>query len=360
MRPNGLILAALRDPASLPDWNLHEWDLLLRQLRHANLTASLHAQLLALGLLSRIPAQPRRHLDWSAKLASRHTQSVLWEVEFIRQAMSEAGVPLILLKGAAYVMAALPHSRGRIFSDIDIIVPKENLDLVESTLMLYGWNATHHDGYDQRYYRTWMHELPPMQHLTRATAIDVHHAILPVTARLHPDSTKLLAAAVPANGDLTTLVFAPIDMVLHSAVHLFHDGEYDQGLRDLVDIHSLLVHFSAEPGFWTSLTTRAQELELVRPLFYALRYAARLLHTPIPLQVMQAADSGRPNSVLLALMDSLFERALMPKHASCNDRYTGVARFALYLRANWLRMPLLLLTRHLLHKAILSPRKKEE
>jgi hypothetical protein len=28
----------------------------------------------------------------------------------------------------------------------------------------------------------------------------------------------------------------------------------------------------------------------------------------------------------------------------------------LYVRGNWLRMPPLLLTRHLLHKALLSPR----
>jgi hypothetical protein len=33
--------------------------------------------------------------------------------------------------------------------------------------MLAGWAATHHDAYDQRYYRQWMHELPPMQPYAR-------------------------------------------------------------------------------------------------------------------------------------------------------------------------------------------------
>jgi hypothetical protein len=151
-------------------------------------------------------------------------------------------------------------------------------------------------------------------------------------------------------------VFAPADLVLHSAVHLFYDGELDHGARDLVDIHRLLLHFGATPSFWDQLPARARELELTRPLFYALRYAARLLHTPIPEQTMAAVQPFRPNRLLLALMDQLFGRALLPTHPSCADRLTGSARFLLYIRANWLRMPPLLLARHLFHKAFISPK----
>jgi hypothetical protein len=149
-------------------------------------------------------------------------------------------------------------------------------------------------------------------------------------------------------------------MVLHSAVHLFHDGEYDHGLRDLFDIHRLLLHFGAQPGFWSGLPARAKELELSRPLFYALRYCKLLLHTAIPDSVIQQAEAGHPGNARLVLMDFLFLRALLPKHPSCDDSYTATARFMLYLRANWLRMPPLLLARHLFHKAFLSPKLQEE
>jgi hypothetical protein len=50
----------------------------------------------------------------------------------------------------------------------------------------------------------------------------------------------------------------------------------------------------------------------------------------------------------------LFARALLPLHASCADAASGAARFAWYVRGNWLRMPPLLLARHLIHKAFLS------
>jgi len=102
---------------------------------------------------------------------------------------------------------------------------------VEAALMLQGWATTHHNSYDQRYYRRWMHELPPLRHVTRATVLDVHHAILPETARLKPDSAKLLAASVPAQSDARFRVLAPADMVLHSATHLLHDEELRHGLR---------------------------------------------------------------------------------------------------------------------------------
>ena len=53
-----------------------------------------------------------------------------------------------------------------------------------------------------------------------------------------------------------------------------------------------------------------------------------------------------------------FLRALLPMHSSCAGRFDGAARFALYIRGNWLRMPPLLLARHLFHKAFISPPKK--
>jgi hypothetical protein len=341
-------------------WSLKQWDLMLRQAVSANLTASVWSQLDGAGLLDVVPAAARRHLDWAHCLALRHGRAVRWEVRQIAEALAPLGLPLLLLKGAAYVMAGLEAGQGRLFSDIDILVPKERINEVESRLLLKGWMSGHHDPYDQRYYREWMHELPPMEHVKRETMIDVHHAILPPTARAHPDSRLLRAAAVAAAGQDCALVLqtlAPVDMVLHSATHLFFDGEFDHGLRDIVDLDRLLRRFGADESFWLALTPRALELGLQRPLFYALRYASWLLDSPVPAAVMAAAaQAGSPNPGLLALMDGLFGRALLPGHPSCGDGASAFARFSLYVRGNWLRMPPLMLARHLFHKAFISPK----
>ncbi len=350
-----LLPAALRDPPALASLDEVGWDLLLRQAGAANLLAALYYLLEERSLLERIPAPAREQLDWARMLAQRHRQGVRAEIRLIRQALAGLHVPLILLKGAAYAAAGLPPSRGRLFSDIDILVPEDRLAEAEAALMLAGWAGTHHDAYDQRYYREWMHELPPMLHVRRESMLDVHHAILPKTAAMRPDPALLRAASVPLDGDPQLRTLAPADMVLHSAVHLFSDGEFNNGLRDLLDIHRLLTHFGTDRRFWAGLAPRANALQLERPLFYALRYSAMLLGTTVPDDV-RAAVPG-PSAPLLALMDSLFRRALLPEHASCGDAFSGTARFLLYLRGNWLRMPPLLLARHLFHKAFLSPRK---
>ena len=355
-----LLIAVLRAPQRMAQLSLPEWDLLLRQALAANLTATLHGLAVQAGVLAQVPPAPARHLAWAATLLRRHAQGVQWEVNRIATVLAPLGVPLLLLKGAAYVMAGLPAARGRLFSDVDILVPRGDIDRVEAGLMLAGWFSQHHDAYDQRYYRVWMHEIPPMQHMHRASTIDVHHAILPLTAAARPDSALLRGAAVPlaAPGVPGSVrVLAPADMVIHSATHLFWDGEFGKGLRDLFDLHRLLVDFGARQGFWEQLPARAVQLELARPLFYALRYAARVLHTPVPDAVLAALAPAAPNKVLLALMDALFARALMPLHASCDGALSAPARWLLYVRGNWLRMPPLLLARHLFHKAFISPPK---
>lgn len=355
-----LLLRVLRDPQQAAGLGLAGWDLLLRQALGADMDATLLVLLEDAGLLDAVPAAPRAHLEWARVVIERHAQAVRYEVLEISRALRELGLPLILLKGAAYAMAGLEAGRGRTFSDIDILVPKERIPEVEAALMLHGWASSKHDAYDQRYYREWMHELPPMEHVRRGNVIDVHHAILPQTAPRWPDPLKLRAAAVALPdgqaGPCSLHMLAPHDMVLHSAVHLFWDGEFNHGLRDLFDIRRLLLQFGPAPGFWDGLVARARELELERPLFYALRYVTRLLNVPVPAAVLSEANADRPNVLLLALMDRLFLRALMPAHPSCADPLTDLAHGLLYLRGNWLRMPPLLLSRHLFHKAFLSPR----
>jgi hypothetical protein len=351
-----LVIQAFRAPQQMAAFTLAEWELLLRQAARANLTAALYYLAAELGLLERLPPRAREHLEWAHAHSERHAQGVRAEVRDIRAALAALDIPLIFLKGAAYAVRGLPTARGRLFSDIDILVPKARLNEVEAALLMHGWASSHNDAYDQRYYREWMHELPPMQHVRRLSMIDVHHAILPETARVRPEPALLRDAALPLAGYPGCLVLAPADMVLHSAVHLFYDGEFDHGLRDLIDIHRLLGEFGAGAGFWEALPRRAAELQLGRPLFYALRYAVRLLGTPVPPATLAASAAARPNRALLAMMDALFERALMPPHASCDNAATPAARFALYLRGNWLRMPPMLLARHLFHKAFISPK----
>lgn len=328
-----------------------EWELLLRQARHANLLGRLAYLLQANGQLDAVPANIWPHFQSAQIWAVAQMRAVRWEAREIHKALAGLLCPVVLLKGAAYVLAELPAAQGRLFSDIDILVPRESIDSVETFLKMAGWEGGEQDAQEQRYYRQWMHEIPPMFNAARGTVIDVHHNILPLTSRIKVDAEKLLADIVPLEAWPGMFRLSDADLVLHSACHLFLDGEFDKGLRDLVDLDALLRHFGRDPSYWAQLVVRARTLGLAPILFYALRYTARLLSTPVPAScIADLADVG-PGPVKVALMDAIFERALRPDHPSCADSWTRFARSFLYLRAHWMRMPAHLLLPHLFTKA---------
>ncbi|HZP22015.1 MAG TPA: nucleotidyltransferase family protein, partial [Terriglobales bacterium] len=339
------VISALREPQALVAWTDPQWEMLVRQARSADLLGRIAALLDERALLDRVPAAPRAHLHAARRLALAQADEVRREVALIANALERTGTDIILLKGAAYLLAELPAAQGRVFSDVDILVPREALPPVEAALMRHGWATSHHEPYDQHYYREWMHELPPLRHVARGTVVDVHHSIAPPTGRFRPDSAKLLGAAVALAGDPSLKVLAPLDMVLHSAAHLFLNEDLTHGLRDLADIDALLRHFGAGADFWHRLQARARELDLERPLFYAARYANRIFETPAPAHLINRHSS----------LDPLYLRALQPHHPGATDRFAPLARGLLYVRGHWLRLPPALLVYHLTVKALRRP-----
>lgn len=346
-----LLLSLLDDTANPKQFEEVDWELLIRQCRSSLLMGSVAHLLLDHSSSVEIPERVKAHFQAALIFWGRQKVEVDWQVKELAKILLKQDQPLVLLKGAAYMISGMELSVGRSFNDIDCLVPHSELDRVADTLSWKGWYTGNMSIYDNYYYRRWMHELPPMKNLRNGATLDIHHAILPLTAKYHPDTAKLFER-LRATSIQNVFMLAPEDMVIHSATHLFHEGEFDHGLRDLVDIKALLGYFSEnEPGFWDRLVSRAIELELIRPLYYGLHYAQEILAAEIPETVMQDAQKGAPNPIMGKVMDWLFLRALRPDHPSCDLPGTGIARWLLYVRSHYLRMPFYLLIPHLVRKA---------
>lgn len=356
MSSQDILISALLRPDSVDSLDEADWDLLIRQGRRANLLGRLAHSLRNRGRLEQLPAAPRHHLQSALLMVERQHQAMRWEVECILAAMEGRVEPVILLKGAAYIMAGLPAAQGRTFSDVDVLVPRALLAQTESQLMIHGWQGSHHDPYQQRYYRLWSHEIPPMRHVRRGATIDVHHGILPETSRTRCNNAAFMASPLPVEGMPGLYVLKPQDMLLHSATHLFHEGELGNGLRDLFDLDSLFRHFGQASGFWASLADRAQATGLGRPLYYAVRYTRNILGTPMPESFVESVARFAPPALVQAVQDACYLRALRPHHASCWSVGADLASRALYIRSHWLRMPLPMLAGHLIHQALARPK----
>ena len=341
----------LRAPASSEDFSVSDWERVLVAARKGQLLSRLAWIAIDRGLLEQLPPKVRFHFHSALRVAETQSISVHWEVHQIRRVLAAQGIPFVLLKGAAYVAGGLAARHGRLMSDVDILVRQSQLLDTEKALCSHGWFPTKLDAYDQRYYRQWMHELPPLQHLDRGTSLDVHHTILPPTALLKPDVDRLWQDAQPVAGRPGVFVLSPADMVLHSATHLFHEGELEHGLRDLVDMDALLGEFSSNPDFYRSLCDRAEALDLTRPLHYALRYCQAYLQTAVPGDVLDRMQHHASRSrAVRSLMDAIVTRSINTILDQHQGIATQTAAFAMYVRSHYLRMPLRLLVPHLLRK----------
>ncbi len=344
-----LLLSVLRNASLAEALNEQQWDDLIRQARRTNLLARLAHHLAETQAFSAIPEQIKAHLTSARQMAMRQDRAMRYEIDCIRLALRRLPRPIILLKGSAYLAAGTKNAQGRTFGDVDILVPKSQITATEQELTMHGWQSSVDNDYDQRYYRTWMHEIPPMEHKLRHTIIDVHHALLPPTARISIDMQPFFSGAIPL-GDSGLHVLNPCDMVLHSSAHLFHEGEFNNALRDLMDLHLLFNQFGELENFWKDLVNRAHLTRLSRPLYYAVRYAQHFLGTKIPEETISALAPNGPQGVTGQLMDYCFREAFRPLE-NRQDRHMAFARFLLYLRSHWLRMPLTLLLKHLGRKA---------
>jgi hypothetical protein len=287
-----------------------------------------------------LPVRVEAVFEAARRDAAYARTQALWEAEMARRALVPLGVPVILLKGTAFHAANLEACIGRGVGDLDILVPRASLDAVESALLGAGWERMKEaDGYDDVYYRRWMHELPPLIHRTRDRMIDVHHTILPLTARPTPDAGALLADSVALENGLRIL--SPADIVVHAAAHLLADGDLAGGLRNLWDVDRLLREFAAaDPDFWAKLDARARLHQLERSVGRTLRLSRRLYGTPL-----EKCDSHS-----FSLSDRLFEARLLARNGWGQEK-RKLLRFAFYVRSHWLRMPPLMLARHLWTKA---------
>lgn len=264
-----------------------------------------------------------------------------FEMERIDRALIGSTISPILLKGAAYVARGLTASNGRRVSDIDILVPERQLDETETLILAAGWQyeSQTDNEYDMAYYKEYMHELPPFRHAQRRSVLDIHHRLLPRTAKYTLDMEKLIQASMPLeNTRFRTL--APIDLFIHSAVHAFLDGSFDTPARSLLELHHLL----------HDLTEKEQNRILIRS-----KEVGGELAVGTALWMLSTSMGDNSSTVLCKSkhyrkLPRVTCIALTSKLRNVENAYA--AKAYLYLRGHFLRMPVLMLIKHLTVKTL--------
>ena len=130
-----LVAAVLADPARAETLTADQWNALIAAARAEQLIGGVAMRLEGLP----IPSTAARILSDARASAEQGRVVALWEAEAARRALAPLNVPVVLLKGTAFVAAGLDAGRGRVIGDLDILVPRDTLAAVEGALLAAGW-----------------------------------------------------------------------------------------------------------------------------------------------------------------------------------------------------------------------------
>jgi hypothetical protein len=344
--PSHLLLRALADPSTLSSLDNRSWSGVISIARGNQVLGRLAELAAEGGILPQIPDAPRKHLEAARLEATKFHRDLLWELRHVERAFAEFPCRPILLKGSSYLVGRHRARLGRRFGDLDILVPRQHLDTAERALSVHGWVMDRQDRYDSFYYRQWTHQLPPMRHIVRQSSIDLHHSLRPPLGIERVDMAPFFEEARRTETGFD--VPSPACMVVHSAAHLFCNGDFRNALRDLSDIDLLLREFGDDGLWWHNLFDTAGNLHLVKPLALAMVHSHGLLGTPIPpdafVEILRRARRGPRHPI-----DRIFAHAIRPPDGHA-DWVNTMARWALFVRGYIHDMPPHILALHLGHR----------
>ena len=258
------------------------WENLLAEANRQHTTPLWYARLKAYGLLNRLPDDLTAYLS-QLHAANRERNLMLQdELAAILALFNAAGIPVILLKGAATFADALYADEGaRLMGDLDLLVPKAQIRDAERLLMMEGYVD---DPQDRRHLDVWPasarhSHIATLLHLRKKSAVELHHNVAYGQAgRILPVETATTAAVVGTFRDQAAAWLSPDHRLLHNALHAtLPHREFLQGrvrLSDLAEFAALAARYSDDivlERFWTvvrrhGLTTTVGTYALVARL----------------------------------------------------------------------------------------------
>ncbi|WP_448565089.1 nucleotidyltransferase family protein [Thalassotalea ganghwensis] len=351
-----MLLNTYNNIESVKKYSLVQWSQLVHECYGHYFVARLYALLKSKNLANFIPSSLRWHFSSAELYFQAHKKDIFIEMEKIEKALKMANVKPCYLKGTAYLNNDLMVSKGRVFSDIDLYVEKQHIDKVEQILHWHGWKPGKLSDYDQRYYRQWMHEIPPLTHQTRGSTIDLHHNLLPLTARYSFDESDIKNAVNEENKSLS-----PVELTLHCIVHLMMESEFIKGFRDLTDIHLLILEYSdIEEDFLLRLIARSKQVGVEVLVLFTLELLSQHFNLVLTSDVKHQLNGIKINPMKKKFMIAVFSKALLTPIRLDNSLSNLSCHFILYIRGHYLRMPMRLLLPHLLKKALSRSHDDEE
>jgi hypothetical protein len=246
-------------------------------------TPALWCGLRSRGIEKELPAEAQEFLSYL------HAQNVYRNDHLRRQiietawALNAIGVEPLLLKGGAYLLLDLfGDPGGRILSDVDLLVPAEQLQQSWDTLLRLGYAADSEE--IERFTNRNHHHLASLSRPGDHASIEIHHRPLHDRADVFLTAEQIWQRSVPLETAGARLrVPDPTSLVLHNILHSqivdFHHGKGLACLRHLHDLANIQHRFGTLVN-WAEIDSIFACRRKSRLLYDYLHLAHRLLGFP--------------------------------------------------------------------------------
>jgi hypothetical protein len=204
-------------------------------------------------------------------------QQLFHTLEPLLKRFNEAGVPTILLKGAALSRIFYPDPYTRYMSDTDILVPVEHIDNAVGVMQAAGWSTSVSLPLS-RNFRQYSNAC--LFTNDKKEEVDLHWHLFSECAH-YEDDTPFWQRAMPLQlNTQATSTFSATDHMLHTCIHGYRWNPLHP-LRWIADAH-MIAHHSGQSVDWNLMIEQAWEMRLT----LRLRKALELLHNekiiPLP------------------------------------------------------------------------------
>jgi len=278
-----------------------DWRLLVSLARRHGVSPFLWWRLRESQMVSEVPDQVQVMLQEDLYRAAAH--SIVCEEQLVEVlgALHAAGVPSIVVKGAA-LAAHYPDPALRRYGDLDLWIDQEHLSRAEEVLLDRGYLYTQPKAW---WLREFQH-LPPLKSAQGALLVELHWCLDrgEVAGRL--PANDLWARARPWQvGDQPALRLDPVDSVLHLCRHAVVQHRARLGLRALCDLAQATGGWDSAQ--WEALAQRASDYVLALPVYLMLTLMDQVLGLPAPSEVLCTLEPPRevalPEDLIGAFME---------------------------------------------------------
>lgn len=298
------------DFAALDALTANEWEELAQLAIQQRVAPLLYWQWQAHRLPPALPATAVERLERHYFQNALRNQCLRRELRVLLQAMREANIPVIVLKGAHLAASVYDDPAQRFMTDIDLLVRREHSEAAYHCLRQLGYDAA--APFLPEPYLACKHHFPALRRTGAVAEVELHWNLTPPHRAWSIDAEDLWKRAIPWSiAGTAALCLNPEDLLLHLCYHATHHHLSElfwHGIGTVCDVDRVIRCHAASLD-WDAIGARAQAWGWQKGVYLQMTLAAELLGTPVPPRWLAALyPAGCEAEVWRAAQSHLFVR----------------------------------------------------